>query len=183
MRLTPLTAICFAVATGCASAAFAAQSLEFQGEHYEPVFSALNNRNDRFIEHTRPGDGIKRWKKLMVIHWYPNDTSAPDAATNNLAILAKRRNPAMEARLSENASADEAIVSFILTSADGRVSEVNVFKYARAAAGKGLVAIQYAFRLPANRSASDLNRAREKAFSDLKHFDMGRVRMSFVPSI
>ena len=68
----------------------------------------------------------------------------PVAAVKMVGKVVKETNKDANFAIIENEKTGEAIIDFLTWTPESDVMEFNVFKYARAADGKGLVAMQYA---------------------------------------
>ncbi len=68
----------------------------------------------------------------------------PVAAVQMVGKVVKETNKDANFAIVENEKTGEAIIDFLTWTPESDVMEFNVFKYARAANGKGLVAMQYA---------------------------------------
>ena len=125
---------------------------------------------------------MESWRKLFVVHWFPKETGSPVEAAKRLATLAKTRSPAADALLAVE-QPGEALVHFAASSPDSEVVEVDAFKFAPAADGQGLVAVQFAFRFtPGETAPALLKAARQHAVAEIRAFDLGQVRSYFQPS-
>ncbi len=178
MRLVRL-ALCLGL-VALTTAASAQSGIAFRGERYVRDFEDLGSETDKFAELTRPGETVETWTRLLTVHWFPKDGGTPQEAAQRLARIAEQRDRGANARLSGNAARSEALVHFVARAPGTKVVEVNVFKYGRAADGRGLVALQFAFRFTAGETEpaaveADLMAAVE----EVRGFDMDRVRASF----
>ncbi|HEY8248360.1 MAG TPA: hypothetical protein VIG38_13890 [Hyphomicrobium sp.] len=124
-------------------------TLEFAGEHY-----TLNFEEQATLPDGRPGDGVAEftlagetvddWSKLFAYHAYPEMGDDPVAAVKLLGKIVKQTNKDANYAIIENETTGEAIIDFLTWTPESDIMEFNVFKYARAASGQGLVALQYA---------------------------------------
>lgn len=162
--------------------ALAAQAIDFGGERYVQAFEDLSGETDRFIEFARKGETVENWRQLVVVHWLP-DMTDPGVAVRGLARVVESSGNGSNARLSENSAASEALVHFMAVKPGSKVGEVNVFKYAKASDGKGLVAVQYTFHFAVgvDRPAQVVAQ-RLRAVDELQHFDMAPIATFFRPA-
>jgi hypothetical protein len=124
-------------------------TLEFAGEQY-----TLNFEDQATLPDGRPGDGVAEftlagetvedWSKLFAYHAYPEMGDDPVAAVKLLGKIVKQTNKDANYAIIENETTGEAIIDFLTWTPESDIMEFNVFKYARAANGQGLVALQYA---------------------------------------
>ena len=99
---------------------------------------------DGLAEFTLPGETVDDWSKLFAFHAYPEMGDDPVAAVKMVGKVVKETNKDANFAIVENEKTGEAIIDFLTWTPESDVMEFNVFKYARAADGKGLVAMQYA---------------------------------------
>ena len=99
---------------------------------------------DGVAEFTLPGETVDDWSKLFAYHAYPEMGDDPVAAVKMVGKVVKETNKDANFAIIENEKTGEAIIDFLTWAPESDVMEFNVFKYARAADGKGLVAMQYA---------------------------------------
>jgi hypothetical protein len=124
-------------------------TVDFGGQHY-----TLNFEDHAKLPDGRPGDGIAEftlagetvddWTKLFAYHAYPEAGDDPVLAVKTLGKLVKENNKDANYALIENEKTGEAIIDFLTWAPDSDIMEFDVFKYARAENGPGLVALQYA---------------------------------------
>jgi hypothetical protein len=124
-------------------------TVEFGGEHYTLNFEDQaqqedGSSGDGLAEFTLPGETVNDWSKLFAFHAYPEMGDDPVAAVKMVGKVVKETNKDANFAIVENEKTGEAIIDFLTWAPESDVMEFNVFKYARAADGKGLVAMQYA---------------------------------------
>jgi hypothetical protein len=127
----------------------AVPAIEFGGERY-----VLNFEDQATLEDGRPGEGlaeftlpgetVEDWTKLFAYHAYPEMGDDPVAAVQMVGKVVKETNKDANFAIVENEKTGEAIIDFLTWTPESDVMEFNVFKYARDAAGKGLIAMQCA---------------------------------------
>ena len=121
----------------------------FDDEHYALAFEDQatlpdGEAGDAIAEFTLPGESIDNWSKLFAFHAYPEMGDDPVAAVETVGKVVKETNKDANYAIVTNDKTGEAIIDFLTWAPESDVMEFNVFKYARAADGKGLVAMQYA---------------------------------------
>ena len=126
-----------------------APSIEFAGERYTLNFEDQAQQEDGspgdgLAEFTRPGETVNDWSKLFAYHAYPEMGDDPVAAVKMVGKVVKETNKDANFSIVENEETGEAIIDFLTWAPESDVMEFDVFKYARAADGKGLIAMQYA---------------------------------------
>ncbi len=126
-----------------------APSIEFAGQHYTLNFEDQAQQEngapgDGLAEFTLPGETVNDWSKLFAFHAYPEMGDDPVAAVKMVGKVVKETNKDANFAIVENEETGEAIIDFLTWAPESDVMEFNVFKYARAADGKGLIAMQYA---------------------------------------
>ena len=146
MRLLSLLAILLA---SVSLARADTPSVEFDGEHYTLAFedqATLPNgeAGDAIAEFTLAGETVNDWSKLFAFHAYPEMGDDPLAAVETVGKVVKETNKDANYAIVTNDKTGEAIIDFLTWAPESDVMEFNVFKYARAADGRGLVAMQYA---------------------------------------
>ncbi len=124
-------------------------TVEFGGERYALNFEDQATLEDGragegLAEFTLPGETVEDWTKLFAYHAYPEMGDDPVAAVQMVGKVVKETNKDANFAIVENEKTGEAIIDFLTWTPESDVMEFNVFKYARAANGKGLVAMQYA---------------------------------------
>ena len=95
-------------------------------------------------EITLPDETVEDWTKLFAYHAYPEMGDDPVAAVQMVGKVVKENNKDANFAIIESEKTGEAIIDFLTWTPESDVMEFNVFKYARASNGKGLVAMQYA---------------------------------------
>ena len=124
-------------------------TVEFGGERFTLNFEDQatledGSRGEGLAEFTLPGETVEDWSKLFAYHAYPEMGDDPVAAVKMVGKVVKETNKDANFAIVENEKTGEAIIDFLTWTPESDVMEFNVFKYARAADGKGLVAMQYA---------------------------------------
>ena len=119
-------------------------TLAFGGEQYVRKHEQSNEKA-AILEFVPAGESLEGWTKLVGFHgFWDNMGTAADAA-HVLAGLARRQYPGGPAPRVRTKGA-EALVDFVAKAPNSEVVEFNVFKYGRAADGRGVVAFQFARR-------------------------------------
>jgi hypothetical protein len=124
-------------------------TVEFGGEHFTLNFEDQatqedGSRGDGLAEFTLPGETVEDWSKLFAYHAYPEMGDDPMAAVQMVGKVVTETNKDANYAIVENKKTGEAIIDFLTWTPESDVMEFNVFKYARAADGKGLIAMQFA---------------------------------------
>ena len=124
-------------------------TVEFGGERFTLNFEDQatledGSRGEGLAEFTLPGETVEDWSKLFAYHAYPEMGDDPVAAVKMVGKVVKETNKDANFAIVENEKTGEAIIDFLTWTPESDVMEFNVFKYARSAAGKGLIAMQYA---------------------------------------
>ena len=99
---------------------------------------------DGIAEFTLAGETVDDWSKLFAFHAYPEMGDDPLAAVETVGKVVKETNKDANYAIVTNDKTGEAIIDFLTWAPESDVMEFNVFKYARSADGRGLVAMQYA---------------------------------------
>ena len=176
MRVLAVLALVLAALLSTLSAA-EAQSVSFGGERYSPRHQQTVNASHSYVELGRDGESLKGWTKLVTLHAFPQASNAA-AAAGALARTVRQRDASTKMRLIVNDATGEAVLDFLAFK--GEVGEFNVFKYAPAASGRGVVAVQFArrFRL-GELDADDVKQLRERSIDEMAGFNMGPARAAF----
>jgi hypothetical protein len=99
---------------------------------------------DGIAEFTLAGETVDDWSKLFAFHAYPEMGDDPLAAVETVGKVVKETNKDANYAIVTNDKTGEAIIDFLTWTPESDVMEFNVFKYARSADRRGLVAMQYA---------------------------------------
>ena len=135
---------------------------------------------DGVAEFTLPGETVNDWTKLFAFHSYPEAGDNPGLAAATLGKLVKEVNKDANFAITEDPKTGEAIVDFLTWAPESDVMEFNVFKYARAADGPGLVALQYAQRFKAdNLDVVDFRALRQHSVEEMARTDVKPARDFF----
>lgn len=182
MRLSPVVAILAFV-----SSAIAAEvpSAEFDGQRYTLNFEDQatlpdGQPGDGIAEFTLPGETVQDWSKLFAFHAYPEMGDDPVAAVETVGKAVKQANKDANFAIVVNDKTGEAIIDFLTWAPDSDVMEFNVFKYARAADGRGLVALQYAQHVKlGDIDVEGMRALREHSVDDMAATDMSAAQKYF----
>jgi hypothetical protein len=162
-----------------------APMIDFSGQKYHLDYqdrAKLPNGSlgDGVAEFTLPGETVNDWTKLFAFHSYPEAGDNPGLAAATLGEVVKEVNKDANFALTEDPKTGEAIVDFLTWAPHSDVMEFIVFKYARAANGPGLVAMQYAQRFKADDFGIDDFRAlRQRSVEEMARTDVGPARDYF----
>jgi hypothetical protein len=182
MRLLPVLAI---VLASVSLARAEAPTVEFGGEPYTLSFEdqavlADGRPGDGIAEFTLAGETVEDWSKLFAYHGYPEMGDDPVAAVRVLGKIVKETNKDANFAIIENETTGEAIIDFLTWAPESDVMEFNVFKYARAANGKGLVAMQYAQHIKlGDLDVAGMRALRERSVDDMAATDMSQAQDYF----
>ena len=174
--------IAFLIATLLLVAPAAAQtgSVDFGGNTYVQKFEGAKNAPDIFVEFGLAPEPIEKWTKLFVFHAQPGAGNDPMHAAANLAKVLKTHDKNAPFRIIENKASGEVIIDFLTSAEDSDTVEFDVFKFARAGGGRGLVAAQFAFRFTLGEvDATKLKEIRRRAIADMASFEMAAVKNHF----
>jgi hypothetical protein len=176
MRVLAVLTLVLATLLATLSAA-EAQSVSFGGERYSPRHQQTVNASHSYVELGRDGESLKGWTKLVTLHAFPQ-TNDPKAAVGALARTVRQRDKSTKMSLIANDATGESMLDFLAFQGD--VAEFNVFKYAPAGNGRGVVAVQFArrFRL-GELDAEDVKRLRQRAVNEMASFDVSPARAAF----
>ena len=185
MRTALGSALFFASAT-CGRAE--APVIDFSGQKYHLDYEDRGKLPDGRLgngvaEFTLPGETVNDWTKLFAFHSYPEAGDNPGLAAATLGKVVKevkKVNKDANFALTEDAKTGEAIIDFLTWAPDSDVMEFNVFKYARAANGSGLVALQYAQRFKADDlDVANFRALRQHSVEEMARTDVGPARDYF----
>jgi hypothetical protein len=170
MRLLPVLIALVA----CVSLARAdTPSVEFGGERFTLNFEdqateADGQPGEGLAEFTLAGETVDDWSKLFAYHAYPGVPADPVAAVEMLGKVVKENNKDANYAVIANDKTGEAIIDFLTWAPESDVMEFNVFKYARAAKGPGLIALQYAQHIKlGDLDVEGIRALRQRAVADM----------------
>lgn len=123
--------------------------VEFDGERYTLNFADQatlpdGQAGEGLAEFTLPGETVENWSKLFAFHAYPEMDVDPVTAVELVGKAVKETNKDANYAIVADDKTGEAIIDFLTWAPESDIMEFNVFKYARAADGRGLIAMQYA---------------------------------------
>jgi hypothetical protein len=160
-----------------------AQSVTFGGERYSQKYRQNVNAAHSYVELVRDGESLKGWTKLVTLHAFPQADDSK-AAVEALVQFARQRDKSIKMGLStrlglmaDNANGESMFQFFAL---EDDVFEFNVLKFAPAANGGGVVAVQFAHRFRVNEiEADEASRLMKRAVNEMESFDVGPARAAF----
>lgn len=182
MRLLPVIA---ALLVPVALAHAAPEAVEFAGQRYTLNFADAATLPDGepgegLAEFTLPGETVDNWSKLFAFHAYPEMEADPVAAVEAVGKAVKETNKDANYAIVANDKTGEAIIDFLTWAPESDVMEFNVFKYARAADGRGLVAMQYAQHIKLGETDVEGMRAlRARMVADMAATDISQAQAYF----
>jgi len=180
---TPLIVLCLFAAATLARAE--PPTVEFDGQHYhldsqEQPKLPSGGLGNGLAQFTLEGQTADDWTKLFAFHVYPEAGDDPTLAAVALGKVIKESNPDAQFALTENKKDGNAVIDFLTWAPGSDVMEFNVFKYARAEYGPGLIALQFAQRFKLGDMSVDEFRAlRERAVKAMAETDMAPARTYF----
>ncbi len=180
---TFLIALCLLAAATLARAD--APTPEFGGERYHLDYEDAARLNDgqpgnALAEFTLPGQTVKDWTKLFAYYVYPAVGEDAALMASKVADAVVAANPDAKYVVRKSKTDDEAMIDFLTWAPDGKVMEFDVFKYAPAKYGPGLVAVQFAQRFNADKFDPIAFRAvRERALEEMASIDLTQARTYF----
>jgi len=186
MRATPGLVLCSVLFLALVTCGLAeVPAIDFSGQTYHLDYQDRAKLPDGgfgngVAEFTLPGETVNDWTKLFAFHSYPEAGDDPALAVATLGKVVKEVNKDANFALTEDAKTGEAIVDFLTWAPGSDVMEFNVFKYARAANGPGLVALQYAQRLKADdMDVADFRALRQRSVEEMARTDVKPARDFF----
>ncbi len=162
-----------------------APMIDFSGQTYHLDYQDRarlpgGRLGDGIAEFTLPGETVNDWTKLFAFHAYPEAGDNPGLAAATLGKLVKESNKDANFALTDGTKGGEAIVDFLTWAPGSDVMEFNVFKYARAENGPGLVALQYAQRFKADDfDVADFRALRQRMVEEMARTDVRSARHYF----
>jgi hypothetical protein len=161
------------------------QTVEFAGETYHLDYQDRakhpdGSSGDGVAEFTLEGETVNDWTKLFAYHIYPDVPADPALAAETLGKTVKENNKDANYSLTKDDKSGEAIVDFLTWAPGSDVMEFNVFKYAKAGDGQGLIALQYAQRFKSKDiPVEEFRKLRERMVAEMAHTDAQPARDYF----
>lgn len=123
-------------------------SISLDGEPFTKSFIARPPNGDRLLEFVREKESLEKWTKLVGYRYQqlPAIGNDPRRAAEGMAKIVKGTNPKAQSRVMVNEKADESILDFLTWTADQKIIEFNVFRFAKSEDGKAVVSLQLAYR-------------------------------------
>lgn len=160
-------------------------TVEFDGDTFSLAYEDQAQQEDgqpgnALAEFTLPGETVEDWSKLFAFHSFPTMGGDPLAAVEAVGKVVKETNNDANYAIVEDKAKGEAIIDFLTWAPESDVMEFNVFKYARAADGSGLVAMQYAQHIKLGEmSVEDMRALRARTVEDMAQTDIGAAQEYF----
>ncbi len=182
MRLLALAAL---VASFSAALAADTPSVEFDGQRYSLGYedqAALpdGQPGEGLAEFTLPGESVEDWSNLFAFHSYPEMGNDPAAAAEMVGKVVKETNKDANYAVVVNEKTGDAIIDFLTWAPESDVMEFNVFRYARAADGRGLVAMQYAKHIKLGEiDVEGMRELRATSVANMADMDMAQAQAYF----
>lgn len=162
-----------------------APSVDFDGARYTLAFEDQatlpdGEMGDAIAEFTLPGESVDNWSKLFAFHAYPEMGDDPLEAVETVGKVVKETNKDANYAIVTNDETGESIIDFLTWAPESDVMEFNVFKYARSADGRGLLAMQYAQHIKLGEIDVEGMRAlRKRAVDDMAAEDITQAQDYF----
>ncbi len=147
-----------------------ADPVTFGGEEYRVASSDAASNGNAIVELVRAGDDINNWKKLVAFHRFPT-LDDPKAAADELAALARQRDPSSAVHVTEDQESSEFVVDFTASAAGSDTVELDIFKYGHDSSEEGLVAFQFAQRFKGG-DTGELEKVRQAAVDEAGDLDL-----------
>ncbi|HWK33458.1 MAG TPA: hypothetical protein VNR51_07240 [Hyphomicrobium sp.] len=186
MRVLPLILALIVSASMATSIAHAAPPVvAFEGQRYTLAFedhTTLEDgqMGDAIAEFTLPGETVEDWSKLFAFYAYPQMGDDPAAAVEAVGKAVKEANKDANYAIAIDEETGEAIIDFLTWLPESDVMEFNVFKYARAEDGRGLIAMQFAQHVTIDGIDVEGMRAlRQRAVKDMSDMDIDQAQEYF----
>jgi hypothetical protein len=180
---TPLLALCLAAVAAIAHAD--RPTAEFNGQQYhldyqDQAKQENGQRGNGLAEFTLQGETVNNWTKLFAFYSFPESGDDPALMVAEVGKAVKEANPDANFQLYENKKGGDAIIDFLTWAPGSDILEFNVFKYARAEYGPGLVAVQYAqhFKL-GDLDVEGIRALRARSVEEMSHIDIAQARSYF----
>ncbi len=178
-----LTLLCLLAAVSVARAD--APTASFGGQSYHLDYQDAARLPDGqpgngLAEFTLAGETVQDWSKLFAYYAYPEAGDDPLLMAAEVGKAAKEANPDANYALLDNKEAGDAIIDFLTWAPGSEIGEFNVFKFARAQYGPGLVGLQFAQRFKvADMDVKDFQALRKRAVAEMARTDIAQVRHYF----
>jgi len=185
MRTLSLIIAVIVSAAAVSTAHAAPPAVEFEGQRYTLGFedhTTLEDgqMGDAIAEFTLPGETVEDWSKLFAFYAYPQMGDDPAAAVEAVGKAVKDANKDANYAISIDEETGEAIIDFLTWQPESDVMEFNVFKYARAEDGRGLIAMQFAQHVTvADTDVEEMRALRVRAVKDMSNMDMEQAQTYF----
>jgi hypothetical protein len=180
---TPLIAICLAAVAAIAQAD--TPTAEFDGQRYHLDYQDFAKQKDGqpgngLAEFTLQGETVNNWTKLYAYYSFPESGDDPALMVEEVGKAVKQTNPDANYQTYVADKGGDAMIDFLTWAPGSDVMEFNVFKYARAEDGPGLVAVQYAKRFKfGDLDVEGLRALRAHSVEEMAHTDVGPARSFF----
>ncbi len=180
---TPLIALCLSAVAVIAHAD--TPTAEFNGQQYhldyqDQAQQENGQRGNGLAEFTLQGETVNDWTKLYSYYSFPESGDDPALMVEEVGKTVKQTNPDANYQTYVNKKGGDAIIDFLTWSPGSDILEFNVFKYARAEYGPGLVAVQYAQRFKyGDLDVEGIRALRARSVEEMAHVDIGQARSYF----
>jgi hypothetical protein len=157
----------------------AQESLTLDGEKFTKKMIATPPNGEKLIEFVRESESFENWTRLVGYRYQkiPGAGNNPITVATGLAQSVKARRPGAQSSVIINKKSNEAIVDFLIRSADGAFMEFNVFRYVRSVDGNAVVSLQFALRFDdvSPQTAERFRKQRQSWIEQAAAFDMNIV--------
>ncbi len=138
------------------------------------MFNALP-QGDKQLRFVRESETFEKWEK-MVAFKRQSFGADPNVVANRMAQMAMLSNGQAQARVFVDEGASEAYVDYKAWPEGDHFTEFNVYRFAKSADGKAVVALHFARRIPQGSiDAEELKRIRESWIRQAHSFNMKSV--------
>lgn len=138
------------------------------------MFNALP-QGDKQLRFVRESETFEKWEKMVSLKRQSFGTD-PKAVANHMAQVATLFNGHAQASVVVDEEASEAYVDYKAWPEGNRFTAFNVYRFAKSADGKAVVAIHFVRRIPQlNVDAEELKRIRVSWLKQARSFDMKSV--------
>jgi len=177
--------VLFLLAAAATPALADTATIEFGGERFRLDYEDAARLDDgrpgnALAEFTLNGQSVNDWTKLVSYYLYPEVGAGAEVMVAEVGKAVVENNPDAKYELHPGAGDGDAIIDFLTWTPGSDVMEFNVFRYAPAKYGPGLVALQYAERINADTFDVAAFRAlRERKVAEIAAADMDPARRYF----
>lgn len=156
--------------------------IAFDGELFTKKFVSSPPNGDKLLEYVRENESFEKWTKLVGYRYQqlPGLGNDPKKAAASMSQFIKITNPKASSRVIVDDKNDEALLDFVISSADQKIIELNIFRYAKSTDAKAVVSLQLAYRF-SDSSPEGVEKFKSMRDAGLKHaiaFDMKTIQLA-----